>query len=77
MIRVMDRYLALPAKERQRFRVGRRLAYYRSLEDLQDPDLRRQVDQIIDQLGRPENKEEAKPPEDVERAIYGLMENYI
>ena len=77
MIEVIDRYLALPAEQRLRFRVGRRLGYYRSLEDLPDPDLRRRVDQIIGQLDRPENKEEPKLPEDVERAIYGLMENYI
>jgi len=77
MIEVIDRYLALPAEQRLRFRVGRRLGYYRSLEDLPDPDLRRRVDQIIGQLDRPENKEEPKLPEDVERAIYGLMGNYI
>ena len=77
MIAVIDRYLALPAVQRLRFRVGRRLGYYRSLEDLPDPDLRRRVDQIIDQVGRSENKEEPKTPEDVEKAIYGLMENYI
>lgn len=77
MIEVIDRYLALPAEQRLRFRVGRRLGYYRSLEDLPDPDLRRRVDQIIGQIGRSENKEEPKLPEDVERAIYGLMENYI
>jgi histone acetyltransferase (RNA polymerase elongator complex component) len=77
MIGVIDRYLTLPAEQRLRFRVGRRLGYYRSLEDLPDPDLRRRVDQIIDQVGRSENKEEPKTPEDVEKAIYGLMENYI
>jgi hypothetical protein len=77
MIEVIDRYLALPAEQRLRFRVGRRLGYYRGLEDLPDPELRRQVDQIIGQLGRLENREEKKLPEDVERAIYRLMENYI
>lgn len=77
MIEMIDRYLALPAEQRLRFRVGRRLGYYRSLEELLDPDLRRRIDQIIGQLGPPENKEEPKLPEDVERAIYGLMESYI
>ena len=77
MIRVIDRYLALPPENRLRFRVGRRLGYYRSLDDLQDPDLRRRVVQIIDQVSLPDNPEEPKREEDVERAIYGLMENYI
>jgi histone acetyltransferase (RNA polymerase elongator complex component) len=77
MIEVIDRYLALPSEQRLRFRVGRRLGYYRRLDDLADPGLQRRVDQIIGQMGRYENKEEPTPPEDVERAIYGLMENYI
>jgi len=77
MIRVIDRYLALPQENRLRFRVGRRLGYYRTLDDLQDPDLRRRVVQIIDQVSLPDNPEEPKREEDVERAIYGLMENYI
>ena len=77
MIRVIDRYLALPPENRLRFRVGRRLGYYRSLDDLQDPDLRRRVVQIIEQVSIPDNQEEPKREEDVERAIYGLMENYI
>jgi hypothetical protein len=77
MIRVIDRYLALPPENRLRFRVGRRLGYYRSLDDLQDPDLRRRVVQIIEQVSLPDNPEEPKREEDVERAIYGLMENYI
>jgi hypothetical protein len=77
MIRVIDRYLALPPENRLQFRVGRRLGYYRSLDDLQDPDLRRRVVQIIEQVSLPDNPEEPKREEDVERAIYGLMENYI
>jgi histone acetyltransferase (RNA polymerase elongator complex component) len=77
MIRVIDRYLALPSENRLRFRVGRRLGYYRNLDDLQDPDLRRRVVQIIEQVSLPDNPEEPKREEDVERAIYGLMENYI
>jgi histone acetyltransferase (RNA polymerase elongator complex component) len=77
MIRVIDRYLALPPENRLRFRVGRRLGYYRILDDLQDPDLRRRVVQIIEQVSPPDNPEEPKREEDVERAIYGLMENYI
>ncbi|MBI5966825.1 MAG: radical SAM protein [Deltaproteobacteria bacterium] len=78
MIAVIDRYLALPAEERLRFRVGRRLGYYRSLGDLQDFNLRCRVVQMIDELGRSYNREaEPKFSEHVEQEIYSLMENYI
>jgi len=78
MIAVIDRYLALPAKERLRFRVGRRLGYFRSLGDLQDFNLRGRVVQMIDELGRSYNQgEEPKFSEHIEKEIYSLMENYI
>jgi histone acetyltransferase (RNA polymerase elongator complex component) len=77
MIGVIDRYLTLPTEQRLRFRAGRRLGYYRRLDDLADSSLRRRVEQIVGQIGHSENKEEATPPVDVERAIYSLMENYI
>jgi len=77
MIGVIDRYLTLPEKKRLQFRVGRRLGYYRTLTDLQDSALLSRVNQIIDQVGRPDGQEEPKSPEEVERAIHGLMENYI
>jgi hypothetical protein len=57
--------------------VGRRLGYYRSLRDLEDPDLLRRVNQIIERVGRSDGEEEPKSPEEIEREIYGLMENYI
>lgn len=77
MIGVIDRYLTLPEEKRLQFRVGRRLGYYRTLTDLQDPALLSRVNQIIDQVGRPDGQEEPKSPEEVERVIHGLMENYI
>jgi histone acetyltransferase (RNA polymerase elongator complex component) len=77
MIGVIDRYLTLPTEQRLRFRAGRRLGYYRRLDDHADSSLRRRVEQIVGQIGHSENKEEATPPVDVERAIYSLMENYI
>jgi len=78
MIAVIDRYLALPAEERLRFRVGRRLGYYRSLGDLQDSNLQSRVVQMIDELGGSYNKEgEPKFSEYIEKEIYNLMENYI
>jgi len=77
MIGMIDRYLSLPEEKRLQFRVGRRLGYYRTLTDLQDPDLLRRVDQIIEKVGRLDGEEEPKSPEEIERVIYGLMENYI
>ncbi len=77
MIGVIDRYLTLPEEKRLQFRVGRRLGYYRTLTDLQDSALLSRVNQIIDQVGRPDGQEEPKSPEEVERVIHGLMENYI
>jgi hypothetical protein len=77
MIAIIDRYLSLPGEERLQFRVGRRLGYYRSLADLQDLDRLRRVTQIIDKVGRSDGEAEPKPPEEIEREIYGLMENYI
>ncbi len=77
MIEVIDRYLALPAEERLRFRVGRRLGYYRSLAELQDLEFRRRVDLIIEEVRNSKPPGEAPSPEEIEREIYGLMENYI
>jgi histone acetyltransferase (RNA polymerase elongator complex component) len=77
MIGVIDRYLTLPGEKRLQFRVGRRLGYYRTLADLQDPALLSRVNQIIDKAGRADGQEEPKSPEEVERVIHGLMENYI
>jgi len=77
MISLIDRYLALPAEERLQFRVGRRVGFYRSLDDLPDPALRYRVNQIIEEIQRAEQKEKGQPPRDIEKAIYSLMENYI
>ena len=77
MIGVIDRYQSLPAEERLCYRISRRLGYSRSLDDLQDPDLRRRVGEVIDQVRRSGNREETMPPEKVEKEIYSLMENYI
>ena len=77
MIGVIDRYLTLSEKKRLQFRVGRRLGYYRTLTDLQDPAVLSRVNQIIDDVGRPDGQEKPLSPEEVERVIHGLMENYI
>jgi hypothetical protein len=77
MIGVIDRYLGLPAKKRLQFRVGRRLGYYRNLSDLEDPALLSRVDQIIEQVRHSDGQGEPMSPDEVERTIHGLMENYI
>jgi biotin synthase-like enzyme len=77
MIAVIDRYLGFSEKKRLQFRVGRRLGYYRTLSDLQDPDVLSRVNQIIDNVGHPDGQEKPLSPEEVERVIHGLMESYI
>jgi len=77
MIGVIDRYLSLPEEERLPYRIGRRLGYYRSPDDLQDLDLRRQVVRVIDQIRSSQDPPGDQPPADVEKIIYSLMENYI
>ena len=77
MLEVIDRYLSLPAEERLLYRVGRRLGYYRSLNDLHDLPLRRRMEQMIDDVRHSLNGEGALLSEEVEREVYRLMENYI
>jgi hypothetical protein len=77
MIEVIDRYLALPAEERLLYRVGRRLGYYRSLDDLQNLSLRQRIERMIDEVRRSNQREGVLLSEEAEREIYRLMENYI
>jgi radical SAM superfamily enzyme YgiQ (UPF0313 family) len=70
MLAVIDRYLALPKEERDRFRLGRRAGLYRSLNDLSDPEIRIQVDQILARI-------DAEGRENLEQVISGLMESFI
>ena len=77
MLQVIDRYLAWPAEDRFRFRVGRRLGYLRSLDDLEDLTLRLRIDKMIEEVRRSLPKEKDPESQEVEREIYALMENYI
>lgn len=70
MLAVIDRYLALPREERNRFRLGRRAGLYRSLNDLSDPEIRVQVDEILTRI-------EAEGREPLEEIISRLMESFI
>jgi radical SAM superfamily enzyme YgiQ (UPF0313 family) len=77
MLEVIDRYLSWPDEERFRFRVGRRLGYLRSLDDLEDPDLRRRIDRIIEEARQSAQPGKDQEPREIEKEIYSLMENYI
>ena len=70
MIGVIDRYLALPEKERLNYRLGRRAGVYRKLDDLKNPLLFQQVQAFLDKVG-------AASPHKVEESIAGFMERYI
>jgi histone acetyltransferase (RNA polymerase elongator complex component) len=79
MLALIDRYLAWPAEERLRFRVGRRLGYLRNLADLEDPNLRLRIDRAIEEVSRSVEQEKGRKAQDqeIEQEIHALMENYI
>jgi biotin synthase-like enzyme len=79
MLAIIDRYLAFPAEQRLRFRVGRRLGYLRILDDLEDPDLSARIDKIIQEVRRSVREAKGRDAEEreIEKEIYALMENYI
>lgn len=52
MLAVIDRYLALPDDERLFFRLGRRGGGMRSVDELEDPIIRRKLQSAIDELSR-------------------------
>ena len=70
MLAVIDRYLALPQEEKANFRLGRRAGLYRSLEDLSNPELRIQVDEILRRI-------ETESLGDLDKLISEMMESFI
>lgn len=54
MLEVINRYLAWPDSERERFRLGRRTGYYRFLNDIDNESLRNPVENIYRQLQKEE-----------------------
>ncbi len=76
MLALIDRYLALPEEERLRFRIGRRMGHYRSLDDMQDPALGRQIRRMIDEI-RFGDGSTPRPEREIEKEVCSLMENYI
>jgi radical SAM superfamily enzyme len=70
ILAIIDRYLALPESERLNFRLGRRTGFYRSLDDLENPGIRAEVDQIMHRI-------EMKNPQNLDQVISELMESFI
>jgi len=70
MLNLIDRYLSLPKEEKDNFRLGRRVGIYQSVEDLSKPELRNQVERVIQQI-------ESKRPGDLEEILSELTESFI
>ena len=70
MLAVIDRYLALPEKERANFRLGRRARAYRSLDDLSNAELHSQVEKAMSRI-------ESESPGGLDQVISDLMESFI
>jgi hypothetical protein len=70
MLSLIDRYFALPSQDRIIFRLGRRKGLYRSLDDLDDSQTYRSLQQIVDGYLCGE-------PEQLDRDLRRLMHSYI
>jgi len=70
MLARIDRYLALSAEEKANFRLGRRTGFYRSMDDLSNPELRLQVEKAIRRI-------ELERPGEIEKVLSNLMESFI
>jgi radical SAM superfamily enzyme YgiQ (UPF0313 family) len=70
MLAATDRYLALPKAERDNFRLGRRTGVYRSLNDLENSEMRSRVDYIARRV-------ETENPGGLDQFISQLMESFL
>ena len=70
MLAVIDRYLALPPEEKLLFRLGRRGAGLRSLDELNDPVMRQRLELAMKQLA-------SETGGDMESLITELGDQYI
>lgn len=70
MLAAIDRYLAMERSEREHFRLGRRAGFYRSLDDMSQPNLRARVEEIRKRI-------ESERPGRFEETISELMESFI
>jgi hypothetical protein len=52
LLAIMDRYLSMPEDDRRNYTLGRRLGYYRNMNDMQDENrkklVQRKVSKILD-----------------------------
>ncbi|MGQ9510065.1 MAG: radical SAM protein [Thermodesulfobacteriota bacterium] len=70
MLCLIDRYLNLPEEEKKRYRLGRRLGLFRSLDDLLNIELREEVERVF-------NKIQSDPSRNFDQIISHLMESFI
>lgn len=70
MLGVISRYLGLPEEKRRNFVLGRRLGYYESLADLENPYTYERVEQLRRRI-------EAEYDGGVEKAVLALKESFV
>jgi hypothetical protein len=70
MLNLIDRYLSLPEEEKNNFRLGRRAGVYQSVEDLSRPELRNQVERVLQQI-------ESERPGSLEEVLSELTDSFI
>ena len=70
MLATINRYLALVQSERENFRLGRRAGFYRSLDDMENPELRNRVDMIMQRI-------EIQSPGKLDQVVSELMESFL
>ncbi len=70
MLRVIDRYLALPEREQLIFRLGRRKGLYRSLDDMGERGLYESLKEEVQRY-------EARTPGQLDHDLSHMMHHYI
>jgi radical SAM superfamily enzyme YgiQ (UPF0313 family) len=70
MLAAIDRYLAMSLEERNNFRLGRRAGYYRTLDDMLNPELRTRINSIMQRI-------EKEHPGGLDPVISELMDGFI
>ena len=70
MLAVIGRFQSLPPRERDNYKLGRRLGIYSRLDDLNNTGTHEEVDRMIEGLGK--NGESVS-----DELLYGLMERYV
>ena len=70
MLAAIDRYLAMSLEERNNFRLGRRAGYYRTLDDMLNPELRTRINSIMQRI-------EKENPGGLDPVISELMDGFI